>query len=337
MKVERHSYSDGVNDIRIAILGPLPPPFGGVSVHVQRVVAKLRKQGCTVHAINSCAEYRYRYAYFYLIRLALLLWYHRFDQVHVHTLYLSNGLRELALIMYVQRYLHYEVMLIEHDCRYLYTKDVAWRTQLNNLLPHVKQHVYIGDRTARSFVENNIVPAYNVSVESAFLPPDSCAEHEIVATYPSELFAFIDRYTNIMLANAFALSLLDGKDLYGFDLCVKALALLRKDGYDVGLVFALAQVSDEQYFSCCMHMIEQYGLQEHIFLLTGRYELWPLMKMADIFIRPTLSDGASVSVEEALWCGANVIASDVCARPEGVVLFKSGNIDDLCCKLKEFF
>ena len=76
-------------------------------------------------------------------------------------------------------------------------------------------------------------------------------------------------------------------------------------------------------------MIKQYGLQEHIFILTGQRELWPLMKHVDLFLRPTLSDGASVSVEEALWCGTPVVASDVCMRPQHVILFKTGDEDDL--------
>ena len=53
------------------------------------------------------------------------------------------------------------------------------------------------------------------------------------------------------------------------------------------------------------------------------------MKKVDVFLRPTLSDGASVSVQEALWCGTPVVASDVCLRPREVALFKTGDADDL--------
>lgn len=337
MNYLKHSYSNSLCDKRIAVLGPVPPPFGGVAVHVQRVMVKLKAQGCAVFHFNTCVEYRYRYAYFYLARLALFLLYRRPEQVHLHTLYLSNGLRELAWLVRLQRRLNFEILLVEHDCRYLYTKDRVWHDRLNALLPHVTQHVYIGDRTATSFAENGIVPARKTTIEAAFLQPDSSRERAIWATYPAGLFTFIDRHEKVLLANAFALSLIDGKDLYGFDLCIKALKNLRKQGIHAGLVFVLGHIGDESYFSLCMHMIKQYNLQKHVFIVTGQKELWPLMKKVDIFLRPTLSDGASVSIEEALWCGTPVIASDVCWRPHGVMLFKTGSVDDLQRVLERFF
>ena len=41
----------------------------------------------------------------------------------------------------------------------------------------------------------------------------------------------------------------------------------------------------------------------------------------DLFVRPTLSDGASVSIEEALWANIPVVASNVCQRPAQVMLY----------------
>lgn len=324
----QHRYSDAIHSVKVAVLGPLPPPFGGVAVHVRRVIAKLQNQGCVVFHLNTCVEYRYRFFYFYLIRVLFFLMLHRPDQVHLHTLYLSNGLQELAWLVWLQKFLPYSVTLIEHDCRYLYGTTIAWRNRLNQLIPNVALHVYIGDRTAASFTDNAIVPAQKTSVEAAFIPPNTIAEKGITQSYPLPLWDFLDRHETILLANAFSLSLLDGKDLYGFDLCIKALHYLRQQGVRVGLVFVLAQIGDEIYFNICMRSIDQLGLSTCVFILTGQYELWPLMRFADFFVRPTLSDGASVSVQEALWCAKPVVASDVCVRPDGVMLFKTGDADD---------
>lgn len=329
MNTLKHSYTDTLYGKRIAVLGPLPPPLGGVAVHVQRVIVKLKAQGCAVFHFNTCAEYRYRFTSLYLARLVFFLFYRRPEQVHMHTLYLSNGLRELALLMWLKKRLAFEMVLIEHDCRYLYTKSAAWKNRLNGLLLDVEKHVYIGDRTAQSFIENAIVPACETTTEGAFLPPDAIQEQHILLTYPTELFPFLYRHDTVLLANAFELSLVNGKDLYGFDLCIKLVKEMRKKKHNVGLVFVLGDVGDQAYFAFCMHMVKQYGLQEHIFVLTGQRELWPLMKLATLFLRPTLSDGASVSVEEALWCGTPVIASDVCQRPKQVKLFKTGDERDL--------
>ncbi len=50
-------------------------------------------------------------------------------------------------------------------------------------------------------------------------------------------------------------------------------------------------------------------------------------------MRPTLSDGASVSIQEALFFVISVVASDVCERPNQVILFKSRNVLDFTEKI----
>jgi hypothetical protein len=45
----------------------------------------------------------------------------------------------------------------------------------------------------------------------------------------------------------------------------------------------------------------------------------------DVFVRPTLADGDSVSVREALALGRVVVASAVGHRPEGVLTFRAGS------------
>jgi glycogen(starch) synthase len=50
-------------------------------------------------------------------------------------------------------------------------------------------------------------------------------------------------------------------------------------------------------------------------------------------IRPTYTDGDSISVREALALGVPVIASNAVARPAGTVLFETGNSDDLMKKM----
>jgi glycosyltransferase involved in cell wall biosynthesis len=60
-----------------------------------------------------------------------------------------------------------------------------------------------------------------------------------------------------------------------------------------------------------------------------------LISGCDAFIRPTTADGDSISVREALTLGIPCVASDVCARPEGTITFRSGDADDLVAKLVE--
>ena len=64
-------------------------------------------------------------------------------------------------------------------------------------------------------------------------------------------------------------------------------------------------------------------------------EVWPLFKRADLMLRPSLKDGSSISIAEALYFHCPVLASDVCERGKDVVNFKSGDILDLTSKAEQ--
>lgn len=317
----KHCYTQHIYNKRVALLGPMPPPFGGVSVHVQRVIALLKKQYNSVLHIETCVEYRYRFFIGYLIKLAWKFFLFKPHEVHLHTLYLSNGLRELQWLVRLQGLLHYKIILIEHDCRYLYHRSDQWKQSLKKILPHITQHIFIGNLTEKSYRNHNLCIAQKISIESAFLPPDEAEEQSVISSYPQELFQFIQSHSPLLLANAFQLSLFDGKDLYGFDQCIDALRQLKAAYKNIGFIFVVGQIGDRHYYHHLLQDIKRNGLTDHCFMLVGQRPLWPLLKKIDLFVRPTLSDGASVSIEEALWCGKPVVASNVCVRPQPVILY----------------
>jgi hypothetical protein len=61
------------------------------------------------------------------------------------------------------------------------------------------------------------------------------------------------------------------------------------------------------------------------------------IKSADIFARPTLTDGDSVSIHEALQLGTTVVASNATPRPAGVLVYESGDVHDLAVSLLEAY
>ena len=58
-----------------------------------------------------------------------------------------------------------------------------------------------------------------------------------------------------------------------------------------------------------------------------------LLAMSDVYVRPTLADGDSMAVREALDLGVAVVASDVVTRPAGCVLFATDNARDLAAAI----
>jgi glycosyltransferase involved in cell wall biosynthesis len=58
-----------------------------------------------------------------------------------------------------------------------------------------------------------------------------------------------------------------------------------------------------------------------------------LLRASDVAVRSTFVDGDAISVREALALGVPVVASDTDFRPEGVTLFRRGDVSDLAAKL----
>ncbi|MBL0721721.1 MAG: glycosyltransferase family 4 protein [Sulfurovum sp.] len=101
----------------------------------------------------------------------------------------------------------------------------------------------------------------------------------------------------------------------------------------IGLMFALASEDiNKEYLDKMKLRIKELKIEDNFYFLTGQKELWPLFKQADLMIRPTSSDGYGISIAEALYFDCPAIASDVSDRPEGTILFKSRDIEDLYSK-----
>jgi glycosyltransferase involved in cell wall biosynthesis len=329
-----HRYSDGVYDRRIAILGPYPPPLGGVSVHIQRVMKKFQDQRNTVYQFNTVVNHRYRYNPFYL--LYVFVWLLRVipQQVYYHTAYLDNSLVEMWLLVTMKRFLTYDLIFVEHDCRHLYSRSINFKNRYKKLMRKVDKLVLIGSVTQQSYRDAMISLPHNTSMEGAFLPPDGTREQTIMKTYPASLHAFMLNHQPLILANAFQLSCIQGKDLYGIDQCVHMLAAIAPAYKRIGFLLVLGQIGDEVYGRHLCFLIHKLQLAERVYIISGQRELWPLLKKIDLFVRPTLSDGASVSVQESLYAGTPTIASDVCLRPAGTILFSTGNVSDFVDKVQ---
>ena len=51
-------------------------------------------------------------------------------------------------------------------------------------------------------------------------------------------------------------------------------------------------------------------------------------------VRPTCTDGFGVSIQEAITFGCPAVASDVCQRPTGTVVFKNRDMEDFERKVR---
>ena len=320
-----HAYSSSVENKKVALLGIMPPPLGGVSVHMQRVTDLFISQHNSV-SFFSTEHWLRKFFPLYACKLIGWLLYKRPNSVYYHSTYLSYSLSELVLLLCMRFFLRYEITIIDHDCRHLSKKTARQKRIYAWIIQKIHRVVCIGISTYQSYQDNGIALT-NYTIESAFIPPALHRASAIKATYPSSLHTFMQEHTPLFLLSAAHLMLIDGKDIYGIDATSAMLSELKKEYPDAGLIIGLSTIGNHRYFAQLQARIKQYDVAEQIFFLHGNKELWPLFEQIDIFLRPTLSDGDSISVREALYFNKPVVASDVVARPHDVSLYNVYDAD----------
>lgn len=325
MMVSDHSYSDTVKNAKVAIFGIEPPPLGGVSVHIQRVMNRFLSQNNKLFFFATEQWMRTIFP-LYVCKLAVWLMRVRPEIVYYHSSYLFYSTSELVVIVLLRFFLKYEVIIVDHDCRHLSKKRVRQKRMYAWVTSKVNHVVCIGAATYQSYLDHGI-DLVSYSIESAFIPPPLHAKASIQATYPSSLDIFMQEHTPLFLMSAAHLMLIDGKDVYGIDATIEMLGRLKQEYPDAGLIIGLAQIGNGAYFSHLQNMMKLQDVSESIFILHGNKELWPLYERVDLFLRPTLSDGDSISIREALFLNAPVVASDVTHRPSAVLVYGVGESD----------
>ena len=73
--------------------------------------------------------------------------------------------------------------------------------------------------------------------------------------------------------------------------------------------------------------------QDRVIHLNKEIDFKCLLKEIDIYIRPTIKDGDSVAVQEALMLNVKVLASNIVPRPTGVLNYKLHCFDDFIQQL----
>jgi glycosyltransferase involved in cell wall biosynthesis len=321
-------------DFDILILGPVPPPFGGISAHVSRLVPLLTRAGLKVGVLNHFGSTDVPFVVAALNRNPIN--YFRIPKrfrvriVHYH----YSGWSELVALALARG---------SSGARYILTlHSGAIYRPLRSKVPTVSRitrwalrrfdTIIAVDPNVASFIQNHIdkqrievVPAF---LESGDDPP---------AGYDAPIDAFLDSGRVLVVAAYGVRFLDDGRELYGLDIVAQAFTTLARDRKDLRLAIFLARrqlgPKPRRHLARLKRRLEQAGLRDRALIVFG-LPLPPALRSNTVFVRPTRAEGDAVSVREAQSAGVPVVASDVVPRPSGVVLFPTDDVARLCEALR---
>ncbi|MBA7532818.1 hypothetical protein ES705_25048 [subsurface metagenome] len=299
----------GMNN-KIAIIGPYPPPYGGISVHIERILNYLPDHAYDFYNIqkksNRGKKFYGIWKYIYFIDF----FFTQYKVIHYH-----STSKKVRLLLSIISLFRSNVYLHLHGESYTDTISRKGITSwfLKRLIPNT--HFIVSNDKLFSIIQE--LKPRSLHNFDAFIPPKF--DQNIIDIF-NKSYIFPNTQYKICMVGWFARY--KNNDLYGFDLALKALQLLRnKYTIDISIVASVNGINDNKLYSQFLEVRKEYNL-DSTFILIGENlkEVYPLYLSSHIFIRPTNADGNSVSVKEALWFGSPVVASDCIIRPDEVVL-----------------
>jgi len=309
-------------------IGPLPPPPNGGSMYLYRL-SKIDKKAIFLDSDSNEFKSNRKFLVWCLKQI--------FNFKRKNFIFHHPRLLPKFYLYFLSCVSFHNFSLVLHGNPLLnqYNKlSSIYRSILKKVLNRAK-FIQVVNPTYKAFLNLIKVKNKNVFVKNAFLPPPLEEEDRIIRTYGKDLIEFLDNKNPIIVANAASLIFYQGVDLYGLDMTIELIKLLKPEFPNIGLLFALANDNiNRAYLNEIIKKIEDYDLKSNYYLMTGK-ELWPIFKKADLMVRPTNRDGYGSSVAEALFFNCPAVASDVCKRPKGTVLFKNRDLRDFFNKCQE--
>ena len=320
---------------QVILLGSYPPPYGGVSIHIQRLKEKLDETNIKSIVYDFSPND---------IKNNLP------DIIEV-----NNPIKLLIKFIFIDN----KIIIHSHFSNWL-LRSIFCLLGLLNKKTIITIH---GESLKKSLEENNWVKKFTIKfaikkasyiivmnndikqlcldlgvIQSrlelipSFIPPK--IQSKEINVISNTIWDFIDDHSPLISANAFMIKFHNNKDLYGLDMCIELCKNLVKDYPKIGFIFCLPMIGDERYYLELKKQIIENHIENNFLFVNESHQFYPILMKSDIFVRPTDTDGDAISIREAIYFKIPVVTSDCVDRPKTTILFKNRDIDDFTRKVK---
>lgn len=305
---------------KIALIGPLPAPIGGVSIHIQRLNILLEREGFEIALIDEAPitkkdTFNFRslnfYNYFRIIYSS--------DIIHVHSSLTIFRIFHILSCFLLRK----NVIVTLHSWR---IKSVFLKKIQKFLFSKADVLICVNNIISESIDLKNTV------VRPAFIQPCMAYEKDLDIDIVNWINLKKQNGMMVISSNAYRLQLHNSVDLYGLDMAINMVDfLVFEKKQNVALIFVVSTVhGNDQMFSDYIEQIKRMNLTENINLIQkGELSFVKLIELSDFTCRLTNTDGDALSIRESLYLGKPVVASDIVERPEGAIIFRTRDQMDL--------
>jgi len=309
----------------ILIVGPYPPPLGGNSVHIQRLVSLLQAEKHRVKVLDMFADHPTEHSPSEVLssgdgvvgKLRMLIstaWSTPYDTVvHIHVSAMGRFkfIAPFLLILFLRQI---KVITIHSGSFISKTTTHLQCIYVKFLLNRFHGIIVVNQEQANHLKGLGVLPQ-KLNLIPAFLPPPIDA-----TDIPYEIKSISGKKTLVVTSGYLT-------PLYHYEVLVDCIAHLDPGAFH--FVFAFYNAVDLEYEAKIYVMLQQFA---NVSIIRDQPpEVFAaLLRQSDIYVRTALTDGDAVAVREALYFGKTVFASSCVMRPDNCYVYQSGNSSDLC-------
>jgi len=319
-----------VADSKIIILGPTPPPYGGVAIFVSTLWAAVRDRGVRLWTFSDEQKKDERVRYLKPFSFALIpsLIRDAFKARIIDSSYfaIEHPHKVILLLWIISRLLlRIEWIKIFHDgslpSRYPTFTRIE-RLLVRTAMKSVTEFVVVNE-ALRLWLQNKVGVRQGISVIKSLLP---IAAGSFNRPLPEDIGKAISRHAKQVCSIGV---FIPG---YGFGEVADAVAQIRAEtGADVGLVLI-----DCGYVSNPGYEAKVCAGRNWISLIRNvpRTVVLQVLKQSDLFVRAFGLESYGLSRIEAIWCGVPVVATRA-GETRGMLVYDYGDQEGLIKQIKE--
>lgn len=292
----------------ILIIGKTPPPYGGVTIYIDRLLEKLSNSDL-IHQFLKLKLSNLVKSLFILRRYKIVHIIVSNPLIRVYYGILCKILNRHLIITYPDNIGEFSTSLYNSANR-LSIKLATTPLVLNKGSLEVGQNINI-----------------NTKLISSFIPPKT--NDDGIAALRRHLGNFLDKHEYIFCTNAFSYCIdKSGNEMYG----ILSLISIFKNIPNYGLI-----ISDPSGTYADFIIKNKIVLGSNIKLLSvSEFSFFDIIKLSHCLIRATTTDGDSLSIYEAIYLNKNVICSDCVSRPVGCLLYPTNDDSSLFNMIKNY-
>ncbi|WP_138480022.1 glycosyltransferase [Dyadobacter bucti] len=271
---------------KILILGKIPPPIGGVTVHVSRLIEWLSERN--FNKFEFC-DIKKRSAFYIFLKIL------QCRSIHLH---ISNPYIQLLFAIFCK--ITFKKLLLTYHGnwgRYGYSKNIA--VNLSACLAYIPIVQNEESLVKAKWWNRNTVLISTFIRSKRIKPLHKELSDKILHIRKACRMLFCTNAWNLTFDK-------EGKEIYGIlDIVLK---IANTPG--AGLVISDPSGNYQPY-------VKRHcpGITANIIFISENHDFRNVLALSDAFIRNTTTDGVSLSIHEAIEKNVVVLASDVVRRP----------------------